>query len=65
MNLVQYYNKKVRITDTAGQVFLGVVTDYIEAEDNEPEVESIVIDELSGELLEFYEESIKEIEIIE
>ncbi len=64
MDLVKFYNKKVRITDTDGHVFLGTVTDYIEAEDNNPEVESIIIDELNGDLLEFYEDTIKEIEII-
>ena len=65
MELVKFYNKKVRITDTEGRVFLGHVSDYIYPEDNEPEVESIIVDELSGDLLEFYEETIKEIEIIE
>lgn len=62
--LKQYYNKKVEIIDAEGQTFFGTVTDYIFPEDNEPEVESIIIDTLDGETIEFTEKDIKTIEVI-
>lgn len=64
MSLSKYYNKKVKITDTNGQIFQGRVGDYIYPEDNESEVESIIVDLLDGGLYEFYPKDIKEIEII-
>lgn len=66
MNLVRYYNKKVKIVDNDGEVFVGVVNDYIYPEDNEPvEQEGIIIDTDDGEILEFYEAIIDKIEIID
>lgn len=64
MNLKQYYNKKVKIVDRIDAVIYGTVSDYFYPEDNEPEEESIVVDSLNGELLEFYEKNIKSIEIV-
>lgn len=64
MNLKRYYNKKVTITDTNDQVYVGTVSDYFYPEDNEPEVESIVIDSLDGNLCEFHPDNIKNIEVI-
>ena len=64
MPLVQYYNKKVKITDKDGCNFSGMVNDYIYPEDNEPEQESIIIDTNEGEVLEFYEKDIRQICVI-
>lgn len=64
MSLIQYYNKKVKITDKDGGNFIGVVNDYIYPEDNEPEQESIIIDTNEGEVLEFYEKDIQQICVI-
>ena len=64
MTLLDYYEKIVKIIDSDGQVFVGDVTDYIYPEDNESEKESIIVDCSGGELLEFYEEDISEIEVI-
>ena len=56
MNLIQYYNKKVKIIDDEGNTFIGKVNDYIYPEDNEPVGrESIAVDTDDGEILEFYE----------
>jgi hypothetical protein len=65
VTLKQYYNKKVKIVDVDDEVFYGTVSDYFYPEDNEPEEESIVIDSLSGDLLEFYEKNIKSIEVVD
>ena len=64
MDLRQYDGEKVKIVDVDGQVFFGFVSDYFYPEDNEPEEESIVIDSVSGDLLEFYEKHIKSIEVL-
>jgi len=64
MKLNQYEGEKARITDIDGQVFYGHVTDYIYAEDNVPEGESIILKTLEGVYIEFRREEIKEIEII-
>lgn len=46
MNLKKLPNKKVKITHTNGRTFEGVVWDYIYPDDNEPEVEGIILDNL-------------------
>ena len=56
----------MKIVDNDGEVFFGVVNDYIYPEDNEPvEQEGIIIDTDDGEILEFYEAIIDKIEIID
>lgn len=69
MKLEAYEHKRVKIVDIDEQVFIGNVIDYLSAEDNEPEGEAIIIKNLSGELtgslLEFHTEEIKEITVIE
>ena len=68
MKLMDYEGKRVRIVDVDNQIFEGRITDYIYAEDNEPEVEAIVMDcqkgPLRGKAVEFWEEHISVIEII-
>ena len=61
--------KRVKITDIDNDVFEGVVTDYIDPEDNEPEgVAGICIEDCPqrpGDWIGFNEHDIKEIEIID
>lgn len=61
--------KKVRIVDIDGETFLGIVSDYIYPEDNEPEgVSAIDIEscpQRSGKSVSFNENEIKSIEVIE
>lgn len=63
MELCEYEGKKVRITTEPGvfgSVFEGIACDYTDADDNEPEIASICIGNI-----EFREDEIKNIEIIE
>lgn len=65
MNLRQYDSKRVRLTDTDGKVYEGYVGDYIFAEDNDPEEESLVLD-IEGERYptEFLAHEIADVQII-
>lgn len=65
MNIREYYGKKVIISAKWKVKYAGLVTDYIYADDNEPEGESIVIDSMDGTLQEFRPEDIESIEVIE
>lgn len=64
--------KRVRIVDVDGEIFEGVVGDYIYSEDNEPEgVDAIVLDYPTRndgykyqDLIRFNADEIKSIEII-
>lgn len=45
MNLGQYEGKKVRLISKSGKTYIGIVGDYIDPEDNEPEgIASVVLD---------------------
>ena len=45
MELYKFEGKKVRLIDTEGEEFEGVVGDYIFPEDNEPEgIDGIILD---------------------
>ena len=55
MNLVDFYGENVKITAVNGNVYTGVVEDYIYPEDNENGKESIIV--------EFYENDIFSIEL--
>lgn len=66
MKMIEYYGKNVNIIARNGLHFSGKVTDYFYPEDNESGVESIAIkDVYSGNYVEFPEEDIKSIEIID
>lgn len=64
MNLWEYEGKAVRIITKEpgvfGSVFEGLACDYTDADDNEPEIASICIDNI-----EFREDEIESIEVIE
>lgn len=61
MNLKQYYGKKVKIVADNDKVFLGTVNDYFYPDDNENGKESIAVDTIENQVIEFYEDHIKEI----
>lgn len=48
MKLSDFDGVNVEVTDVDGHVFSGCVTDYICAEDNEPEGESIILKTCNG-----------------
>lgn len=53
MNLKQYYGKKVKIVADNDKVFLGKVNDYFYPDDNENGKESIVVDTIENQAIEF------------
>lgn len=59
MKLYEFLHKKIKLTTDDNQVFIGVAEDYTEAEDNEPQIDSICIGDY-----EFLETDIKSIEIL-
>ena len=65
MNLVDFYGENVKITTVNGNVYTGVVEDYIYPEDNENGKESIIVDTTSKDIVEFYENDIFSIELRE
>ena len=64
MSLKELCGKRVRIVSPDGVSFMGKVDDYFYPEDNENEKESVVLDTEDGTLIEFYEDDIKELEIV-
>lgn len=71
MKLYEYPGKKVRIIDDVGMEFVGVAWDYVYPEDNDPEVEAIILDDVVrgdghkySNPIQFNETEIKSIEII-
>ena len=65
MSLRKFAGKKIRLVDKDGDIFEGVVGDYIWPDDNDPEIEAIIIDNPKyPNPMEFNAEEIKSIEII-
>lgn len=64
MNLRNYYEKEVEILSVDGNFFRGRINDYFEPDDNENNLESIVMDTIDGDIIEFYEHDIETITII-
>ena len=67
MDIKQYVGQNVKILAVNGKTFQGVVVEYIFADDNDPEGESIVLKspEHEGILIEFRPEEMMEITIIQ
>ena len=64
MDLKMYYGKRVKILADNGKEYRGYVTDYIYPEDNEPEGESILLEDDSLDCpTDFRAEEIKSIEL--
>ncbi len=64
MKLKEYYSKKVNILASNGTTYSGTVNDYFFPDDNDHGMESIVLETLSGDLVEFTELDIKTITTI-
>ena len=64
MNLKPFYDEKVKIFEETGKIFLGKVNDYFYPDENENGKDSIVVDTVENQAVEFYEDHIREIEII-
>lgn len=62
LDLKEYLEEDVKIITIDNEEFEGFVTDYIFAEDNEPEEEAIIIETPEGKSIEFKISEIKEIE---
>lgn len=65
MNLKMYIDKKVNILAINGKSFRGQIIDYFFPDDNETEEESIVMKTSNGGFVEFNENDIEEIAIID
>jgi len=64
-NLENLLNKKVKVTTFEQEEFIGKVEGYVLAQDNEPEVEEIdILNEKDNKNYSFFENEIKELEII-
>lgn len=63
MKLSTFHHKKIKITTTDEEVFSGYVINYLPADENEPERESIVVECQNG-IFEFYEDELKHVEIL-
>lgn len=66
MSLKGYEGKEVQITDVDGMTITGIVSDYVWPDDNENGKESIIVNPTRNRApYEFYEDDIKEIEILQ
>ena len=72
IDLKKIVGKTIKLTDIDNYIYMGEVSEYAFPEDNEPEVESIVLDyPLRNDgykyenLIEFMKPEIKSIEILE
>ena len=63
MILSDFFEKRVNVVCTDGDILTGYVGDYIDPIDNENGKPSIVIDTDSGALIELYEDDIKSIKV--
>lgn len=65
-NLEDLLNKKVKIKTYSNNEYIGQVTGYVPAEDNEPEVEEIgVLNEKDNKNYSLFENEIRTLEILE
>lgn len=64
VNLWDYYGKRVRITDTDGEVFIGDVLDVASAEDVEGDEDDLSLELSNGKIFGFSPSNIKNIEVI-
>lgn len=66
MNLEDYVGKKVKIIDIENHEFIGKAIGYVQALDNEPEIDEIdILNELDNKNYSLFENEIKSIEVIE
>lgn len=63
MKLWEYVGKEIKVTCLNGKIFNGKCTDFTQALDNEPEIDSIGLN-VNGISYELYENEIKSVEVI-
>ena len=65
-NLVQLLNIKIRLTTFNGNEYEGIVVGYVPAQDNEPEVEEISIQNAKdNKTYSIFENEVKNMEVLE
>lgn len=65
-NLEKYLNKRVKVRAYSSNEYIGKVTGYVLADDNEPKVEEIgILNEKDNKTYTLFENEIASIEIIE
>jgi len=65
INLEELLNKKVKIKAYSNNEYIGKVTGYVPAEDNEPEVEEIdILNEKDNKNYSLFENEIVSLEIL-
>lgn len=66
MNLEDYVGKRIKIIDSANKEFIGKAIGYVQALDNEPEIDEIdILNESDNKNYSLFENEIKSIEILE
>lgn len=66
INLEELLNKKVKIKAYSNNEYIGKVTGYVPAEDNEPEVEEIdILNEKDNKNYSLFENEIVSLEILD
>lgn len=66
MNLADYVGKRIKIIDIDKREFIGKAVGYVQAIDNEPEVEEIdILNEQDNKNYSLFENEILEIKILE
>jgi hypothetical protein len=63
VKLWEYVGKEIKVICNNGKVFEGKCTDYTQALDNEPEIDSIGL-KTTGLSYELYQNEIKSIEVV-
>lgn len=63
MNLKEYIDKRIRITLKEGDIIEGKCVEYINAIENDPEIDSIDL-KVGKDIYEIFKDEIKSIEII-
>jgi hypothetical protein len=63
MKLIQYLEQRVEVTTTQGETIQGLVTDYMDPEDNNPPKESIIIENANGDLIEIFADEIRQVAV--
>lgn len=64
-NLEELLNKKIKLNTFSGNEYQGIVVGYVPAQDNDPEIEEISIqNEKDNKTYSIFENEVKSIEIL-
>ena len=65
INSEELLNKRVKLTAYSDNEYVGIVTGYVPAQDNEPEVEEIsILNEKDNKNYSLFENEVRNIEIL-